>query len=189
MQLHLKKQRIEKKRRSFFHKPTLTLALSFAFTLLETLIILLLSSIFLLIALPSYHQFVEKNQLQQIIETLVGALRLARVDAITSSSYIIFCPKNHHQCGTDWDKGQLLINESTHQILRTFSGLPVHYHIFWRSSFGESDRLRWGLDGFTEGQQGNFMICNERNKNLSSKIIVLRSGRLRTQIGNLKCNG
>ena len=156
-------------------------------TLIECLIVIALSCILLFSAAMAYQKFVNKNQLNTLVEKLSDALEYARDEAITSQSTISFCPKNEDEtCGSDWQNGQLILDEKNKQVLRVLPPTPNQYHLTWCSTLGDSSELRWRSDGFTRGQQGSFFICERKaHQKLSAQIIVLRTGRLRVVMGEI----
>jgi len=133
----------------------------------------------------AYREFTNKNQLATLVTDLTTALEYARASAITSHADIIFCANNREGgCGSNWQNGQLILNENKAQVLRELPAMPGGYHLFWRSTLGDSVALRWRSDGFTRGQQGSFFICGRKDHPASSaQIIILRTSRLRVVTG------
>lgn len=160
-------------------------------TLLECLIVMALSCILLFSAVTAYQTFIRKNQLSTLVDQLTDAMEYARDAAITLQTTITFCPKNNdEQCGSHWQQGQLIIDERNQHRLRELPAIPNQYHLYWRSTLGDSGSLRWRSDGFTRGQQGSFLICAPAHHlGVSAQIIILRTGRLRVLIGKIAgCN-
>jgi type IV fimbrial biogenesis protein FimT len=147
--------------------------------------VLSLMMVILLSSVAAYRDFMEKNQLVATVNRLVGALRFARMTAMTSQQTMAFCPQgDHQQCGEDWQRGQIVVNEKKQRVLRFFPALPVGYQLQWKSTLGESDALRFRADGFTRGQQGSLFICRHFGAHpLSARIVILRTGRLRSEMG------
>ena len=153
---------------------------SSAFTLLECLITLALTLILFSATLMTYHHFVNKNQLSVLVNQLTDALDFARDSAITTHQTMTLCAQEtENSCGTNWEKGQLILDQQ-HKTVRILPAPPMNFNFDWRSTLGESDKLRWRSDGFTEGQQGSFFI---RGQGQSAQIIVLRTGRWRVVWG------
>lgn len=155
------------------------------FTLFECLIVIALCSILIFSALISYRTFFSDNQLTILTDTLEDVLHYARYAAITIRTDIKLCARDpDNTCGSDWQNGQLVINANNARVLRVFSALPKQFQLFWESTLGESADLEWNPDGFTHGQQGSFFICARDKAALSAKIIILRTGRLRSETGH-----
>src|SRR3990167_10357803 len=149
---------------------------AYGLTLLECLIVIALSMILLCSALMAYREFVSSNQLNGLVDQLTDALEFARDSAITMHTPVIFRPKN-----SDWQNGQLILNNKNQTVLRELPAMPGHYHFYWRSTLGDSNQLRWRSSGFTRGQQGSFFNCGQTQ---SAQIILLRTGRFRVVYGD-----
>jgi type IV fimbrial biogenesis protein FimT len=160
---------------------------SVGLTLLECVIVIAVSAILLFSVAIVYRTFIQKNRLSVLVDQLTDALEYARDVAITTQSTITFCPKNKdEQCGSHWQRGQLIEDEKNAHVFRVLPSMPKQYHLYWRSTLGESDSLRWRSDGLTRGQQGSFLICaHQLHHALSAQIILLRTGRLRVHIGKI----
>lgn len=152
------------------------------FTLLECIFVIVLTIILLLSVLTSYRHFVCEQEVTVLVDRVTTALTFARDSAITQHATIMLCAKNNaHQCGSDWQNGQLIINRDTQKIIRELPKLSNNYRLYWRSTLDDSTALVWRPDGFTRGQQGSFFICG---KSISAQIIILRTGRWRVVISN-----
>jgi len=123
----------------------------------------------------TYCEFMSRNQLNALVDQLTDALEFARDSAITMHTSVIFRPKN-----SDWQNGQLILNNENQNVLRELPAMPSDYHFYWRSTLGDSNQLRWRSSGFTRGQQGSFFICGQTQ---SAQIILLRTGRYRVVYG------
>lgn len=141
----------------------------------------------LLSSVAAYRTFIEKNQLVSVVNDLVNGLNFARLSAMTSQSTITVCARSRtNQCGSQWSQGQLIINDSQHRLIQQYKALPKTYQLIWRSSLGQSDVLRFRPNGFTNGQQGSFLICPRLNSHaMSARIVILRTGRVRSEIGEV----
>lgn len=135
----------------------------------------------------TYRSFIEKNQLSSVVNNLIGALQFARFTAMTSQRTITLCAQGmDNQCGSDWQQGLFILDEKNGIILRYVDALPSGYQLQWKSTLGETDALRYRANGFTRGQQGSFLICNKTKPNaLSARIIILRTGRVRSEVGEI----
>lgn len=83
------------------------------FTLIEILVVIAIVAILLLIATPSMARFIADWRAKDAANSLIGQLRLARIEAIRKSRPVILCPVN--AAGTacnnsqqDWKGGWLL---------------------------------------------------------------------------------
>ena len=154
-------------------------------TLLECLIAIALSAIIFFSSVMAYRQLVERHELTTLVDHLMSALQYARYTAMTTQATITFCPKGKNdQCGTHWQAGQLIMDQKSQHVFRELPPMPKNECLFWRSTLGESNALRWRADGFTRGQQGSFFIeSKKKSQTLFAKIIILRTGRLRSEVG------
>lgn len=144
-------------------------------------------AILLLSSVVGYRAFIEKNQLTTIVNTLVSVLQFARLEAMVSHHTITVCPRGRdNQCGLNWQQGQIILDEKNKTVLRYMAALPSHYQLRWKSTLGETHALRFCANGFTRGQQGSFLICNkEKPPALSARIVIVRTGRLRSEMGKI----
>lgn len=159
------------------------------FTLLECIIALSLSALLFFSVAMAYRTLIHRHQLSALVDQLTDAIIYAHAMAIASHATVTICPDgNNTHCGTDWQRGQLIVDEKNHHVFRVLPPIPKTYHLCWRSTLGDVARLRFRADGFTRGQQGSFYFC-ARSKTLTSsaKIILLRTGRLRILIEKMRC--
>lgn len=111
----------------------------------------------------------------------MNALNYARNTAMTLHTTTVFCPKKE----SDWQSGQLIKDANNQRILRALPAIPSSYYFMWRSALGASADLRFEPDGFTHGQQGSFLICNRVKNAQSARIVLLRTGRMRVEMGSV----
>lgn len=145
------------------------------------MIVLSLLCLFFSAVAIGYHTFIRRNQLYFLIQTISANLMFAQNEAVSLHANIVFCPRGENDtCGDNWDRGQLILNEDDNKVLRELPNLPPQFHLSWKSSLGKSTALLWRNNGFTNGQQGSFDVCEQSgHADQSAQIIVLRTGRLR----------
>ncbi len=78
------------------------------FTLLEALIALVILSIAVAIAVPSFTQLIAKKQVESSIIQIAQALNLARSEAVARNTPASACPRTGNSCGGDWSEGVLV---------------------------------------------------------------------------------
>jgi type IV fimbrial biogenesis protein FimT len=145
-----------------------------AFSLIEILIVIFITSILLLIALPNWHDLYTKTTTQTRLETLVEALQLTRTEAIRRGEGIIFCKsKDQKTCGGDWQDGQIIVDYNNH-VIRSFPALPKGDKLIWESSFGNNDAIIFSPTGATKGQQGTFYYYPAGDQQQSKGTIVVQ---------------
>lgn len=157
------------------------------FTLFELLLAISILSILILSSVVTYRHVVLQNQLIFTVDRMVSALRYARIQAINEKMPVVLCPnQNNTTCGKNWQNG-LLVTDLNHHLFHIVSPFSTGFHIAWRSSLGDNDSIEFQSDGLTHGQQGSFLICGPFGRNLSAKIIVLRTGRVRSEMNHQNC--
>jgi len=157
-----------------------------AFSLLELLICLSISSIILSVATPSFQEVIQNNQNTQTVNQLLGTLQFARGSAIFGRSTIGICAgtnvcsdtttwRNHLLVFTDSNQnGQLDLGE---ELLRT-DNLPDELAWHW-SNFRYRNYLQFEQDGTTRALNGTLTLC--RGGEPLKQIVINLAGRLRIQ--------
>lgn len=138
-------------------------------------------------AVISYQHFVNQYQLIQLVNTLLGGLQYARFEAMNLGNPVDYCPKDNssEKCGDDWQNGQLVIEHSTHRLLREYPPVSKIYRLRWFGSLGINSVIQWEPDGMTYGQQGSFWIGSVKSETSPMvQVIVLRSGRIKVNMSN-----
>lgn len=159
------------------------------FTLFELLLAIFISSILLLSSVMIYRHFTLQNQLALTVNRIVSALHYARIQAISEKIPVVLCPnENNVKCGSDWQTGLLVTDLNNQTIFRAIASFAKLFRVVWRGSLGDNDLIQFQRDGFTYGQQGSFLICGPPRSHLSAKIIVLRTGRVRTEMNHANCD-
>ncbi len=165
-----------------------------AFSLLELLICLSISSIILSVATPSLQAAIQNNQKTQTVNQLLGTLQFARGSAIFGRSTIGVCAgadacsdtltwRNHLLVFADANQnGQLDLDE---ELLRT-DNLPNDLAWHW-SNFRDRNYLQFEQDGTTRALNGTLTLC--RGGQPLKQIVINLAGRLRTQAppANTQC--
>lgn len=163
-----------------FGKPPIYLPNSRAFTLIELLLILLMIAILLTIAVPVGQEFIIENRSMREINVLMAGLYNARSSAIRSGDKVMFCKSaDHKTCSGNWQQGQIVIDENSHQVLKVLPPLDKNERLIWNSSTGRDDKVEWLPSGYTNGQRGTFYYCtNHAYASYSREIVLLNTGRL-----------
>src|SRR5690606_33253855 len=79
-------------------------------TLLELLVTLLMFGVVAGLALPNMRNFMQSNQVTSQANTFVGALNLARGEAITRGVNVTVCASSDQAtCGSDWADGWIVV--------------------------------------------------------------------------------
>ncbi len=89
------------------------------FTILELMITLIIAAILLSIAVPSFNNLIQRNQITTYANELGTTINLARSEAIKRGEDITIISNN----GLDWTQGWRLQVDSTAELLRTAPAL------------------------------------------------------------------
>ncbi|MDM8347606.1 GspH/FimT family pseudopilin [Pseudomonas sp. sp1636] len=100
------------------------MASSKGFTLIELMIVLAIIVIVSAVAVPGYQAMIASNRLTSSSNNLIGALQLARSEAVTRNQAVFVCNSNDQaSCSGSWaDGGIVLLADG--EVLRVLSPLP-----------------------------------------------------------------
>lgn len=177
-------------------------------TLIELLVSLSITAILLTVALPSLSSFMSDSRLSSRTFDLVGAMNLARSEAIKRGAWVTLCKTTHPdsptpacESGAGWEGGwivftdnnqdignQIGVIDGTDQIIKVFSG-EERITITAGNSYSQgiafnANGLGLGIkaDGSTGTASNTFNLCLNGK---GTSIITNRSGRIR--IGQGEC--
>lgn len=157
-------------------------SMSKGFTLFELIVTISIVAILLLVTIPAMNHIVEKNRSDALINQVMTALRFARAQAVVKHEQLTYCGSSDLKaCDGDWHAGQIVIDEKRGVVLRVFGSLAHGYDLSWHGSFGRNNALQFKADGFTNGQQGSFLI-SKGAKRLAS-LVIMQTGRTRVSEG------
>jgi type IV fimbrial biogenesis protein FimT len=153
------------------------------FTVLEWLLAMGIAVVLLLVAVPSYHHLLARNQTTSVVDRLITAVRTARNEAVAENQVVVFCGSSDSvHCDGQWQAGQIMRLAQNSQVLHTYPGVPAGDRLWWQSSLGYNDALKLAPTGFTQGQRGSFYYCPQHEAaQYGAKIIVSDSARLRVE--------
>jgi len=165
-----------------------------AFSLLELLMCLSISTIILSVATPSLKEVIQDNQKTQTVNQLLGTLQFARGSAIFERSTIGVCAGADACSDTLTWRNNLLVFSDANQngqrdldekLLRT-DNLPEDLAWHW-SNFRDRNYLQFEQDGTTRALNGTLTLC--RSGQPLKQIVINLAGRLRTQAppANTQC--
>ncbi len=175
------------------------------FTLIELLITIIIAGVLLGIGVPSYQQFVRKNNITTNTNTLVSALNLARSEAIKRGVQVTLQRKG--STANEWDSGwdiytdlngdgtldddsdANLCEAAEDCLLRTYASLPTGYTLRTGDNFKDwLGYLPSGRSVSSGLSNDTFRLCAyDADKDNSRAIIVSSSGRPRTGKGTASC--
>lgn len=150
-------------------------------TFLEILVVLLFLLIIQFFVIPTMHHLLMINRVNAVINQLRQAIRVARNIAIQRQRVTQLCgSSDQNTCDGHWENGQIIVLPASGKVLEHYQGLQNGCHLYWRSSFRRNHFLNFTARGFTQGQQGTFYCCPNKNSAKYGKgIVVSHSGRTR----------
>jgi len=173
------------------------------FTLIELMVTLAVAAILLTVAVPNFREFIERNRVSSTTNILVGALQLARSEAIKRGNYpVILCKSsNGTSCSSSaaWKDGWLLYADTnadksftagTDELIRRYDAMPK-LAITTGNSF--QCWIGFAANGYPEGGgtncagglvgNGSFSICaaSTTATQRGRSIVVNKIGRIRTE--------
>lgn len=160
------------------------------FTLLETLVALMISAVLLTQAAPAWNTLIQAMRVRTVVSALERSLRLIRQEAILRQMPARLCPSRDLVfCGGDWADGWLAFVDQTGDMFRdTDDPLlaahePVHGVTFRYNRGGLiSTNSRGQLS-----QNGTMRICTPGADGDNIELIMVRSGRLRLASTENQC--
>ena len=168
------------------------------FSLVEILTVLAITTILLLIGVPSYAGLVESQRASSAMHLLTAHMASARITAITYRIPTVVCPSDRAggcRRDGDWSQGWLMFfdadgnrqPDSRQDILRD-ENAPIHPSLRILSSASRS-QLRYMPDGRSAGSNLTVRLCREDR--LLAQVIVNNTGRIRSEpaSGSTPCRG
>lgn len=162
---------------------------SAGFTFIELLATLAICGLVVAMATPTITHLIKRNQSTVALNWLVTNVVFARQSAVLTGSIVTLCPsRDGMQCGGDWHDGTIVFTDAAgdrrptteDQILRRFETHLEGATITWRS-FGNRPYLQFRGNGFTNWQNGNFVICQQnRDLRYARQLVINLQGRSRS---------
>lgn len=158
------------------------------FSLVEALTVLAITTLLLLVGVPSYAGLVEGQRASSAMHLLTAHMASARSTAITYRIPTVVCPSNRAggcRRDGDWSQGWLMFfdadgnrqPDSRQDILRD-ENAPIHPSLRIVSLVGRT-QLRYLPDGRSASSNLSVRLCREDK--LLAQVIVNNTGRIRSE--------
>lgn len=159
------------------------------FTLLDLLLTITILSILLTVGVPSFETLIRDTRLTNLANDLLGALNLARSEAIRRGVTVSVCKSadGFHCGGSGWSIGWIIfvnldedsppVVDTGEEILRRYEALPSKYSLDANHNF--INHVSYRPTG-RSNTMGRFVFCKDQVlKDHSRAIFVSISGRAR----------
>jgi type IV fimbrial biogenesis protein FimT len=156
---------------------------SAGFTIVELMVTVAVASVLMAIAVPSFNQIVVSNRLTTQSNDMVGAISVARSEAITRNARITLCrvPNNSTVCVTsagDWQNW--VIRTAAGTVIRQGNVNSYGGTLLMRSTL-TNDQVVFGPDGLARTGTGmvdnhTITLCSRRSSDRNLRLITLGMG-------------
>ena len=75
------------------------------FTLLELIIVLIISMLLITIGIPGFTTLIQNNRLTSVASTIQNNLTFARSQSVSLMNYVTVCPLQNNSCSNNWITG------------------------------------------------------------------------------------
>lgn len=169
---------------------------SLGFTLIELMVTIAIAAILLGIAIPNFSEVIANNRMTAVTNEAVTALNFARSEAVKRGVRITICKSsNASSCAASgtWSQGWIIFtdqnnnaayNSSTETLLKvheTFQGqisMTGNTNVANYISFIGSGQSQLTTNAL---QAGTIKICDARTGNFGKNLVLISTGRLRTE--------
>lgn len=82
------------------------------FTLIEVMVVLVISVILVTMAIPSFKSLLQENRLMAVSNTIKNDILFARNQSISYLNYVTVCPLKNNACSDNWEDGMDIFIDS-----------------------------------------------------------------------------
>lgn len=159
------------------------------FTLVELLVGIAVAALLAGLAVPAMGRLLAERRAVAAINQMVGAVQVARTEAILRRRTVTLCPGRGRQCaGADqWHRGALIFIDGngngaldgTERVATALPPLDPGERVYWRS-FRRRSFLQFQPRGYTAWQNGSFLYCPADNDAALARLAIINpQGRIR----------
>jgi len=163
------------------------------FTLIELIVVMALAAILLTVGVPVFRDFIRGQRIITQTNELIGALNLARSEAIKRGVRVVICRTAGADCATDatgiWEKGWMIYADNNRNGARDASepilraGQQAGGKITIRTGGAFTRWIAYQPGGFSVGNthlgNGTFRICDSRGVDQARFVAINTAGRAR----------
>ncbi len=156
-------------------------------TLVEVMITLLIVSILVAIAVPSFTHMKRRHEANGETNRILSLLALARSEAIKKSQVVTLCKSSDPaECGGDWQDGWILFADNNKdgsldegEEILTRGQVEWGFKLSYRA-FGSFNHLRFTPLGFTLSHNGTFKLCPADDDPRYARVVIIsKTARIR----------
>jgi type IV fimbrial biogenesis protein FimT len=158
------------------------------FTLIETMVVLMVMGVLVGIGMPSFLNLIEKIRTESEAEILVESLRTARLTAIEERKDVVICTSNNGtDCNGTWKDGFILFRNTDGNDTRSSTEEILFQHQFRtdvtvKTGSGTNQNVFFNPNGWTPGSAESLLVCAKAGSNTNGyRIVINRAGRLRIE--------
>ncbi len=162
------------------------------FTLIELIITVAIAAIVLAIGIPSFKETILQNRLTTYTNQLIGAINLARSEAIKRGVRVTLCPSNGADCeAIGYEKGWIVFSDLNNNAKLDTANDEIIIRIFEKMPDGMTltgdDNVKTYISYTGDGvsrlnggafQTGTLTLCKDGK---ARQIILSSPGRLRVE--------
>jgi len=168
------------------------------FTLTELMVTLTVASILMMVAAPSFREFLQSNRMSTQVNLFISSLNIAKSEGVKGGARVTMCKSsNLIACTTSggWEQGWLLWTDKDkdgvideNEILQTKG--PAGGDLTIRGNYFVKDKIIFTSSGNLETMNnGTVIFCDSRikvfdnDKDKARSVILSMPGRIRTVSG------
>ena len=156
-------------------------------TLIELLIVIAIAATVATIAMPSFKDLLNRQEINGQANLLFSMLYLARSEAVKRNSVVTICKSSDGQvCGGLWADGWLMFADTDSdgsldedELIIAQGQISDKIAVGW-VAFGSNNYIRFTSRGMTLAQNGTFTICpDSADASIARTVVVSKTARVR----------